>query len=113
MNLLLSISADKYNTPLNFSEALGFGGQMVLIGMLAVFAVLGIIWAVLTVFKFVFTGASEKSVTQNVQPQAATPAPTASANDSEIVAVIAAAIAMAESESEGKIKFNVVSFRRK
>ena len=42
-NFILSISADQYAEKLNFSEALGFGGQMILLGMGAVFAVLGII----------------------------------------------------------------------
>ena len=112
MNSMLSITADKYNQTLSFGEALGFGGQMVLVGMGAVFAVLGIIWAVLTVFKFFFTSANNKPAPTEKTP-APVQAPVSASCDAEIVAVIAAAIAAAESESCGKIKFRVVSFKRK
>ena len=110
---MLSISPDKYNQTLDFSEALGFGAEVVIIGMVAVFSVLGLLWGVLTVFKFVFAPASAK--TKAPAPQPVTPAPVAytAASDAEIVAVIAAAIAMAESESDSGMKFRVVSFRRK
>ena len=115
MNLLLSISADKYNTPLNFSEALGFGGQMVLIGMLAVFAVLILLWICLTVFKLFFHDIpAKRSVTQKAvqAPVAMVKEVVPTSSEGEIVAVIAAAIAMAESENSG-MKFKVVSFKRK
>ena len=110
---LLSISPDKYNKTLDFSEALGFGGEMVLIGMVAVFAVLGLLWAVLTVFKFVFAPAQSPAKQNTPAPKVVDPAPTFATSDSEIVAVIAAAIAMAENECGEGLKFRVVSFRRK
>lgn len=118
MNFLLSVSPDQYDQPirdtLGWAEALGFGGQMLLLGMAAIFAVLGIIWALLTVFKLVFTNAPAKekkpAPSQATSPQEA---PVYTASDSEIVAVIAAAIAMAESECGENIKFRVVSFKRK
>ncbi len=111
MNILNS-SVD-YTKPLGFIEALEFGGQMVLIGMLAVFAVLGLIWAMLSVFKIVFTkNASEPKTSAPTPISVPAPAPRI-ATDSEIVAVIAAAIAMAENESDDSIKFKVVSFRKK
>ena len=118
MNFLLSVSPDQYDQiirdTLGWSETLGFGGQILLLGMCAVFSVLGIIWALLTIFKFVFTNSSSKeekpTVKQEAVPQKA---PVYTQSDSEIVAVIAAAIAMAESESDDKIKFRVVSFKRK
>lgn len=110
---LLSISPDKYNETLNFSEALGFGGEMLLIGMVAIFAVLGLLWAVLTVFKFVFSPTQNTSKVETPAPKVITASPIPSTNDSEIVAVIAAAIAMAESECGEGMKFRVVSFRRK
>ena len=113
-NFILSISSDQYSQKLNFSEALEFGGQMLLLGMGAVFSVLAIIWAVLTVFKAVFTRIEKKekpAAAKTVAPAPA-PAPVYTA-DTEIVAVIAAAIAMAESESGSNVKFSVVSFKRK
>ncbi|MBE6643909.1 MAG: hypothetical protein E7612_00860 [Ruminococcaceae bacterium] len=113
MNMLL-ISSEKYGEILTAGEALEFGGMMVLLGMVAIFAVLGIIWAILTLFKSVFgsINAKEKPAKVKAEPTFA-PAPVYAAQDAEIVAVIAAAIAMAESESGNGAKFRVVSFRRK
>ena len=106
--MLMATSGD-----MTIAEKLGFGGRTVLLGMGAVFTVLGIIFAVLTVFKYVFTNLEAKKKPVKEEPVAVTaPAPVYT-DDSEIIAVIAAAIAMAESESEDNIKFRVVSFRRK
>ena len=109
MNSLLEISG-------NFGETLAFGGQVVLIGIATVFAVLGLLWAFLTVFKIVFHDMPNKRVAEvSPQVQVAQELPTTddyTSDDEEIVAVIAAAIAMAESESNGA-KFRVVSFVRK
>ncbi len=114
MNPMLKVTPEQYTEKLNFSDALGFGAEMLLIGVLAVFAVLGIIWATLTVFKFVFNKentATKVEAKPAVQPSVS--APVYTANDTEIVAVIAAAIAMAEAECDDGTKFRVVSFRRK
>ena len=86
---------------------------MLLIGMLAVFAVLGIIYAVLTVFKLVFTAQKTPAVQQKSEAAPVAAPVVTTSNDAEIVAVIAAAIAMAEAESGNGEKFRVVSFRRK
>ena len=114
MNGMLLISSEKYSEILNSSEALEFGGMMLLLGMVAVFAVLGIIYAILTIFKSVFenVNAKEKPVKVKEEP-VVIPTPVYAPQDTEIVAVIAAAIAMAESESGNGAKFRVVSFRRK
>lgn len=117
MNFLLNTDLNNtklYDAP---TEILGLGGQVVLIGMLTVFAVLGLLWACLTVFKIVFhdipAKKSGKSVTEKkVVESVVMPAPVQS-NDDEIVAVIAAAIAAAESEFGESLKFRVVSFRRR
>ena len=110
-NFSLAIENDK---PLQFVEALGFGGEMILIGMLAVFAVLGVIFAVLTIFKLVFTNIDKKEKpAAPVALPVSEPAPVSVASDTEIIAVIAAAIAMAESESGNNVQFRVVSFKRK
>jgi len=118
MNFLLSVSPDQFDQPirdtLGWTETLGFGGQMLLLGMGAVFAVLGIIWALLTVFKLVFANTSSKEKKPAVKQEAAPQqTPVYTPGDSEIVAVIAAAIAMAENESGENLKFRVVSFKRK
>ena len=101
------------NEKLPFMDALGYGGQMFLIGIATVFAVLGVIFLCLLIFKYVFSKSGAKE--HKVEPKVAasvTPAPALTA-DTEIVAVIAAAIAMAESECGDGTKFRVVSFRRK
>lgn len=111
MNFLLNIDSGA-----SYGETLLFGGQVVLIGIVTVFAVLGLLWACLTVFKFVFHDAANKKTAKivpdtTVREEVSAPVVYAS-NDDEIIAAIAAAIAMAESESFGT-KFRVVSFRRK
>ena len=114
MSYLLSISASQYGEKLGLSDALEFGGQMVLLGMGAVFSVLTLIWLVLTVFKLVFTKINVKEKKETpAQAPAAAPMTQPTASDDEIVAVIAAAIAMAQSEHGDDVKFRVVSFRRK
>ena len=94
-------------------EAALFGGAILLIGMLAIFAVLITIWICLALFKVAFQGASKPKEAPVQAPVVVTEVPEVTPNaEDEIVAVIAAAIAMAESESSG-IKFKVVSFKRK
>lgn len=114
MNPMLSISSEQYTQKLDLFEAIGFGGEMLLIGMGAIFAVLGIIWVILSMFKTFFATSNKKaSPKSSATPVMPAPAPVYATQDAEIVAVIAAAIAMAESESGGNTKFRVVSFRRK
>ena len=113
-NTMLSMADVQGDKPLEFLDALGYGGSMILIGMAAVFAVLGIIWALLTVFKLVFTNVdTNKKPEVKVKEEILPPAAPVYTSDAEIVAVIAAAIAMAENESGNNAKFRVVSFKRK
>ncbi len=121
MNLLLAITESDYTSKIietkSFGEVLGFGAQMLGIGLLAVFSVLCLLWGALTLFKtFFYDLPGKKTATapaKEVQAPVEAPAPIAVASeDEELVAVIAAAIAMAESESLGA-KFRVVSFKRK
>ena len=111
MNLLLEVNP---NEKLDFFEALGFGGQTVLLGMAAVFAVLIIIWlAIVSLKVFLHDLPAKKSSETVIAPESSVPAPSVHVGASdEIVAAIAAAIAIAESEGGGA-KFRVVSFRRK
>lgn len=114
MNGTLLISSERYSEILSSSEALEFGGMMLLIGMVAIFAVLGIIYAILTIFKMVFSNVNAKDKhAKTKEAPSVSYAPVCAPQDAEIVAVIAAAIAMAEQECETGAKFRVVSFRRK
>ena len=100
------------------TQALGYGGFMLLVGMATVFAVLCTLWICLVLFKLGFHDLPEKRKAKALASKVAEAAPVATVTNEqeglsgEIVAAIAAAIAMAESESSG-IKFRVVSFRRK
>ena len=96
-------------------DALIFGGAILLIGMLAIFAVLTLLWLCLIVFKILMHSTAkgkDKAVELSSTPETVIAPVVKASAESEIVAVIAAAIAMAESESDG-IKFRVVSFKRK
>ena len=122
MNILLAITPDQYSQKIidtaGFMETLGFGAMMLGIGMLAVFAVLCILWFALVLFKIGFYDLPAKKKATAEAPVAPAPvAPVVVAapavnEDEELIAVLAAAIAMAESENLGA-KFRVVSFRRK
>ena len=64
MNFLLTVGPSEYKDKIietrGFLETLGFGGQMLLQGMLTVFAVLVIIWGALVLFKLIFHDLPEK-----------------------------------------------------
>jgi sodium pump decarboxylase gamma subunit len=110
------------------AESWSYAGQMTLLGMGMVFAVLGLLWMILTVFKLVFVGkdknksslsSAEESRSQRkaAAPRTNTVTEVASQpsvqSDEEIAAVITAAITayMAEQgiPADG---FRVVSFKR-
>ena len=105
------------------AEAWEYVGQMTLLGMGMVFAVLGLLWMVLTVFKLVFVGKNkkesprEKVETPNHQlsskPISAPAVNSSAQSDEEIAAVIMAAITayMAE-QGVSADGFRVVSFNR-
>ena len=98
--------------PSQFSDALLFGGAILLIGMLTIFAVLALLWICLTIFKVIMEKKSGKKAEKSTAATVQTPSPREKSAEDEIVAVIAAAIAAAESESSGT-KFKVVSFKRR
>ncbi len=117
MNFLLEITASDYTDKIINTkgplETLGFGLQMLGIGMLAVFSVLCLIWLALAIFQKIFAHDNKPRVERIVEETPAV-APTViqQTSDDEVVAVIAAAIAAAESERPG-MKFRVVSFIRR
>ena len=105
-------------------ERWAYVGKMMLLGMTMIFAVLGLLWAVLTVFKLVMVGKTEKPTAPKSAPSAPaaptvvpTPAvPTGTLSEEELVAVLTAAVMAyraAEGTSEADVgAFRVVSFRR-
>lgn len=114
MNFLLEVV--DYNAPIaDISDKLIFGGNMLLQGMLTVFAVLLILWFAIFIFKVFFHDipANSKKKVKNVKEEVKTVTGATAPNDEELIAVFAAAIAMAESESTRDTKFRVVSFKRK
>ena len=109
------------------SEAWLYALEMTLMGMGMIFAVLSILWGVLTIFKLVFAGKSDKSKKKNAEKAvkaepapAAAPEPTAApapaaGGDAELIAILTAAIAAYESEQNPDApigNFRVVSYRR-
>jgi len=110
-----------YSKPLEFSEAIGYGLQTALLGMLVIFAVLSVLLIVLMAFKFIFykqPKTEKKAAPVKVEAPApapvAAPAPApaepAAADDAELVAVITAAIAAMMDAPQ--TSFRVVSFKR-
>ena len=95
---------------LPFSDAIGSGVQMLILGMLMVFAVLGVIFLALQAFHYACALFMNKAEKKETVVEVA-PAPSTQTNDEEIVAVIAAAIAAAENEMPSA-RFRVVSFKR-
>jgi len=117
MNFLLDIPKESYGDKIlleyGFAETLAFGAKILLIGVVAVFGVLCLIWAALALFNRFFSNHKPAQKSAQAPVPVAAPAPVRRAStDEEIVAVIAAAIAMAESEGSGA-KYRVVSFKRK
>ena len=101
-------------------ERLALAGQMTLIGMGLIFAVLSLLWAVLGLFRFFFAKPVAKKPESAPAPVSAPepvvePEPVAESNDDELIAVITAAVAAYISENEPDAYqggFRVVSFRR-
>lgn len=99
-------------------ERLALAGQVTLIGVGMVFAVLTILWAVLAIFKQIFARPEKKKA----EPApAAAPAPVIEEaveeafDDGELIAVITAAVAAYienEDPAMAQSGFRVVSFRR-
>ena len=116
----LALEVDGTYTPFS-GEAIKYALEMVLLGMGMIFAVLGVLWGVLAIFKLVFARPKKekKAEPQKVEPaptQVATPAPApAATNDAELVAILTAAIYAYESEKNPDApigNFRVVSYRR-
>lgn len=114
--LLLTAAVDPTKV-MEFADAIPFGLKTTLLGMGVVFAVLIILWIILSVFKFVFYkpagGDTKTEAPVPAAPAPAAPAPVQSApaaDDEELVAVITAAVA--SMMDKPATSFRVVSFRR-
>ena len=114
------------------SERFSYAGEMTLLGMLMIFAVLGALWGILAIFKIVFSGKDKKdkkvktkapdAVASAVAEAAAAsaevevaPVAVAESSDEELVAILTAAVAAYMSSEEAPAftgGFRVVSFRR-
>ena len=101
-------------------ERLALAGQMTLLGMAMIFAVLSALWGVLAIFKLIFAK-PEKKVKAAPAPKpepVVVPEPVvapAASNDAELIAVLTAAIAAYEASQGNEVApggFRVVSFRR-
>ena len=103
------------------AEAFKYALEMTLLGMGMIFAVLGILWGVLALFKLIFARPKKEKKTVDTPKEEPAPvvtvapaAPTA-ADDSELIAVLTAAIYAYESEQNPEVpvgNFRVVSYRR-
>ena len=101
-------------TEMALGDKLLLGGQVSLLGMGTVFAVLAILWGLVELMHLLLTGVSgdkkKKKAEAPVEAPAAAPVVSAPADDLEIVAAITAAIAAASGSSPSS--FRVVSFKR-
>ena len=102
-------------------DAWAEAGKVTLLGLGMVFAVLALLWLVLSVFKLLFVKNTAKKPAQKIEkaPAAeAEPAPAAATTDDDaLIAVITAAITAYRSSEEGMNSaeangFRVVSFKR-
>ena len=97
---------------LNKGELISYGSKMMLVGMGIVFSVLIVLYACLSLFKYL-CGILQNSKDENDKASSVKDSQIITREEvsEEIIAVIAAAIAMANEEFPDK-KFRVVSFKR-
>ncbi len=117
-------------------EAWQYAGEMTLLGIGMIFSVLGLLWAVLAIFKLVFAGKSpkvpkepkapkvreEKKATASVSAPESNDAISAviaasirayeADSNTELIAVLTAAVAAYRAEEGDQGGFRVVSFKR-
>lgn len=109
---LVDFSAFEFS---QLGDALLFGGSMLVIGMLTVFAVLLVLWLCIVAFKLFIHDLPKKiKKKKKAAPVVVTPERVEvedTPDEEELIAVITAAIAMAEGDNSG-MNFRVVSFKR-
>lgn len=122
----LALRPDGTYTPFS-GDAIKYALEMTLLGMGMIFAVLGILWGVLALFKVIFARpkkekktvevkATEPAPTSVASPTTeSAPAPVAANDDGELIAILTAAIMAYEAEQNPDApigNFRVVSYRR-
>ena len=131
-NVILNVTAlalrpDGTYTPFS-ADAIKYALEMTLLGMGMIFAVLGILWGVLALFKVIFArpkkenkaaevkSAEPAPVVESAPAPTTAPAPVAEAtDDGELIAILTAAIIAYEAEQNPDApigNFRVVSYRR-
>ena len=107
-------SADIYSPLESMADRLSAAGQTLVLGMLAVFSVLAILWLVLILMGKFFEGKKEKALEKKEAAVEKAPAPApvqvSADSDEEIVAAITAAISVMLDKPASA--FRVVSFRQ-
>ncbi|MBQ9087027.1 MAG: OadG family protein [Clostridia bacterium] len=103
MNAALTVRENGTYEPFS-SEAWRYAGEMTLLGMAMVFAVLAILWGILAIFKLVFAGKTPKEPKPPKTPkvkESKKQSESAPAVDDTVAAVIAASIqAIREDEAQ-------------
>ena len=114
----LAIREDGTYAPFS-GEAIKYALEMTLLGMGMIFAVLGVLWGVLAIFKLVFARPKkEKAAPADQAAVAQEPTPEslpAETDDGELIALLTAAIVAYEAEQNPEApigNFRVVSYRR-
>lgn len=113
--VLIDMSSVDINSPLeSMADRISAAGQTLVLGMLAVFAVLAILWLVLAFMGRWFETSPKKETSKEKTPVqqvalAPTPVP-AQENEEEIVAAITAAISVMLGKPQSA--FRVVSFKQ-
>ena len=104
---------------MSFGDRAMLAGQMILIGVGAVFGVLAILWGVLELFRRLLAARIGEDAPAEAPKPVAAPAPVAVAtpapsNDDAVIAAITAAVAATLAEENGGAvpAFRVVSYRR-
>jgi len=106
-----SSGMENLNPNAPFSEKLLYGLKIALIGIVVVFLILAIIWAVLFVFNLIFKNKSAAKPAERETAPAPVQKPVLGALDEETVVAVATA-AIAAARGEEKCAFNVISITK-
>ena len=106
-----SSGMENLNPNAPFSEKLLYGLKIALIGIVVVFLILAISWAVLFVFNLIFKNKSAAKPAERETAPAPVQKPVSGALDEETVVAVATA-AIAAARGEEKCAFNVISITK-
>ena len=106
-----SSGMENLNPNAPFSEKLLYGLKIALIGIVVVFLILAIIWAVLFVFNLIFKNKSAAKPAERETAPAPVQKPVSGALDEDTVVAVATA-ALAAARGEEKCAFNVISITK-